>query len=113
MIQRRRYYGYSPWREEAPRDYGMGRTCQVCGCPVNRYSRDDACNLHRDSLPSPLARTHLRKLTMEDVQEIRAEGAEGATPTELAERYGVARKTITQILRGLTYKVKTMEMIAQ
>lgn len=49
------------------------------------------------------------KLTMESAREIRALAATGASLAQLGRRFGVARRTIHDVLRGYTWREDPLE----
>jgi hypothetical protein len=98
--------------ERAPHDYGLGRTCEHCGGPVNRYQKPAGdlavyCNLHSSMQPdkSRLYCGHSnQKITDAEADAIRERYAAGdISHADLAKAYGLSRSTVTGILNQLSH----------
>ena len=88
----------TPWKTAAPRDYGTGRHCPICGTQLSRYNPGAGCYAHEDA---PLCRwSFCESTSVKHARAIVARfwGTQAACATEL----GINAKALAcWLMKGL------------
>jgi hypothetical protein len=94
---------YTQSNGDIPEGHGVCHTCDVPSCinPEHLFVGTQKDNM-QDCIKK--GRFNRRKLTEEDVLEIRRLSAEGLTQTSIATRYPVGRHTIGNIVRNQQWR---------
>jgi hypothetical protein len=80
------------------------RTCRHCGYKMRTLQTPGGVERLAQELIGKRPRKRSKKLTAEQVVEIRVAVSRGDRPGELAPRYGVSRQAIDQLVAGQTWR---------
>lgn len=90
--------GYEEFIKQKQEDFKNGKRPRSTGW----NHTDEFIERFRKSVSKP--KKYLRRLTDQDILDIRKKKAEGSTCKDLSEQYGVNQNTISRIVRKLIYK---------